>query len=100
VTNIDPVGGKYGTALRIAFEKENLDIIELLLEKGADPDHGGASLPIPKGTTDMVPAVVEYGTILQASVFKGWAKIVALLLEKGADPNIQRGCVFRDPVDV
>jgi ankyrin repeat protein len=94
VTDIVPAGGKYGTALRIAFEKEDLDIIELLLEQGADPNERGASLTVPgRGCmTNTGSAVGEYGTVLQAAAFKGWAKMVALLLEKGVDPNIQRGC--------
>jgi ankyrin repeat protein len=39
-------GGEHGTALQIALDLQNLDIIELLVEHGADPNVQGASFPI------------------------------------------------------
>uniref|UniRef100_A0A0W0EVR9 Uncharacterized protein n=1 Tax=Moniliophthora roreri TaxID=221103 RepID=A0A0W0EVR9_MONRR len=68
-------GGKYGTALQAASSswRENLDIVNLLLEKRADINLQGGF----------------YGTALQAASSEGKLDIVKLLLEKGADINLQ-----------
>jgi ankyrin repeat protein len=39
-------GGKYGTAIHIALDLQNLRIIALLVEHGADPNVQGASFAI------------------------------------------------------
>jgi ankyrin repeat protein len=40
-THIEPQGGYYGTPLQAATSKGKLDVVELLLEHGADPDVQG-----------------------------------------------------------
>jgi ankyrin repeat protein len=39
-SNVTP-GGKYGTALQAASHQRKLEIVQLLLEKGANPDVEG-----------------------------------------------------------
>jgi ankyrin repeat protein len=41
-------GGKYGTALQAASYTENLDVVKLLLEKGADMNAQGMSFVLPR----------------------------------------------------
>jgi ankyrin repeat protein len=41
-------GGKYGTAIHIAMDLQNLEIIALLVEYGADPNVQGVSSAIPR----------------------------------------------------
>ncbi|RYP53073.1 hypothetical protein DL768_001850 [Monosporascus sp. mg162] len=67
--------GYYGTALQAASYNGRKDIVQLLLEKGADVKIQGGN----------------YGTALQAASYNGHKDIVQLLLEKGANVNIQGG---------
>jgi ankyrin repeat protein len=43
-----PAGGKYGTVLQEASLQGKLEIVGLLLDKGADPNAQGAHFAIPK----------------------------------------------------
>ncbi|EED22542.1 Pfs, NACHT and Ankyrin domain protein, partial [Talaromyces stipitatus ATCC 10500] len=72
---IDQVDGSRTTALQWACEQGRLEIVQLLLEKGADVNAKGGG----------------YGNALQAAAERGHLKIVQLLLEKGADVNAQGG---------
>jgi ankyrin repeat protein len=65
----------YGTALQAAASEGEMEIVRLLLDKGADINAQGG----------------EYGTALHAAVLQGEMEIVRLLLDKGADVNAQRG---------
>jgi ankyrin repeat protein len=89
-------GGEYGTALQAASYHGELNIVTLLLEKGANPNAQGADCVIPRMYTDMVPAGGKYGTPLHAALDRGDLKIITLLLDNGADPNAQ-GASFAIP---
>ncbi len=67
--------GQYGNTLEIASLHGHKQIIELLLEKGADVNAQGGCC----------------GNALQAASFKGHKEVVELLLEKGADDMLTRG---------
>ncbi|KAF3389987.1 Ankyrin-3 [Talaromyces pinophilus] len=80
IGGIDLVDNSGETALRWASERAHLEIVQLLLEKGADVDARGG----------------KYGTALQAAVEKGHVEIVRLLLKKGADVNTQKGPYYHN----
>ncbi|KAM5527809.1 hypothetical protein FOXYSP1_19682 [Fusarium oxysporum f. sp. phaseoli] len=62
---------EYGNALQTASYKGNRDVVQLLLDKGADVSAQGG----------------RYGNALQTASFKGNRDVVQLLLDKGADVN-------------
>jgi ankyrin repeat protein len=68
---IDQVDGLGMTALQWACERGRLEIVQLLLEKGADVNTQGG----------------RYGNALEAATLRGHYEIVKLLLEEGADVN-------------
>jgi hypothetical protein len=47
-TDMVHAGGKYGTVLQAASYGGNLQVVQLLLDKGADPNTQGVSLAISK----------------------------------------------------
>ena len=65
----------YASALQCAAAVGNLEIVEFLIENGAN--------------IDLVAGY--YGSPLQAAALKGHQNIVSLLLSKGAEPNSQGG---------
>ncbi|KAL8869919.1 MAG: hypothetical protein Q9174_003911, partial [Haloplaca sp. 1 TL-2023] len=100
------IGGHYGTPLNVAVRRRKLDLMQLLLEKGADPHISGSK----KGWTaldlacfwgdlsafDMlidkapdVNASGRYGTLLQTAAFAGHKVVVRELLHRGAKINVQ-----------
>jgi hypothetical protein len=97
----------YGmTALLLASMYEHIDIVRLLLEKGADvniKDENGYNALMwasVRGYTDIVRLLLENGadinlqnengyTALMLASVSGITEIVRLLLEKGADVNIR-----------
>ncbi|KAM6510500.1 hypothetical protein FSOLCH5_010940 [Fusarium solani] len=68
-----------GWALQTAAAEGHMEIVELLLKRGADVNA--------LTTNDNMSS----GTALQAAVEAGNGDIVALLLEHGADPNLGGG---------
>ncbi|KAL5331257.1 hypothetical protein ACEPPN_000786 [Leptodophora sp. 'Broadleaf-Isolate-01'] len=70
-TDVNAVGGVYGSALQAASAEGNEAIVSILLEKGADVNIQGG----------------QYGNALQAASAEGNEAIVSMLLEKGADVN-------------
>jgi ankyrin repeat protein len=92
-------------ALAIAARNGNLQLVQLLLEKGLAKDsmksHGASALlfAVQNGNARIVKAILEKGadpetknsvgsTILHLAVEKGNAEIVRILLDKGAEPNV------------
>lgn len=102
---VDPdVNG--GRSLRIAVEREAMDMVETLLAKGADPNgeagYAGPALSMAaaKGHIEMINTLLASGadpnlagengrTPLSAAVGTGWTELVELLLDKGADPWVR-----------
>ncbi|SPO07333.1 uncharacterized protein DNG_10027 [Cephalotrichum gorgonifer] len=68
--------GDYNTALVAASARGHKEIVEMLLEKGADINAQGGG---------------GYGTALIAASARGYKEIVEMLLEKGADINARGG---------
>jgi ankyrin repeat protein len=89
--------GEYGTALQAASYAENLDVVKLLLEKGADLNAQGTSFVTPRiFLADTSTAGGKYGTPLHIAQDLQNLEIIALFVEHGADPNVQ-GVSFAIP---
>jgi ankyrin repeat protein len=94
--------GRFGnTPLMMAVQSDKVDMVKLLLKKGADPDGlGGAALltAIDGDNLEIVKLLLEGGantdvaendgtTPLTKAVQRNHTAMVKLLLEKGANPN-------------
>ncbi|KAL8964593.1 MAG: hypothetical protein Q9183_004348, partial [Haloplaca sp. 2 TL-2023] len=100
------MGGVYGTPLKVAVRMGRLDLMQFLLQKGADPTISGSR----KGQTaldmacfwdtpdafnlliDKAPdanASGHWGTLLQTAAFAGHKVFVRELLHRGANVNSQ-----------
>jgi hypothetical protein len=79
--DVNHVAGKYEFPLQVAASKGDNDMVNLLIDKGANPNLKGG----------------YYGTALQAAVERGYERVVENLLQAGADPNceVQRGPSMR-----
>ncbi|KAI0420326.1 ankyrin repeat-containing domain protein [Xylaria grammica] len=71
---INARGGMFGSALQAAAYSGQAETVELLLEKGADPNMGGG----------------KYRSALNAAVFQGFWHIVEMLLKHGAKSDRQQ----------
>ena len=115
--------GTSKTALCLSAEKGHLEIIDLLLDAGANPDilcHAGrfskqketplvisirrgnlhaAKMLIPESNVNTVE-VLNDKTALYLAAEKGYPKIVDLLLEHGADPTIAHRAGFFKRTDI
>jgi ankyrin repeat domain-containing protein 50 len=69
------IKGFHGTALQAAVFKGHSQIVQLLLDEGADINTQGGT----------------YGNALQAASLRGHEQVVQLFLDKGADVNAQGG---------
>jgi ankyrin repeat protein len=110
-TDVNRVGGEYGTPLQAAAAAwQPLEIMLLLLEAGAninanDGDHGTAlQIAVRKSATDVVELLLKHtpapdlnvhsethGTPLQLAVLQESDYLVSLLLKQGADVNVCGG---------
>jgi len=80
-------GGRYETALQAASAVGNIDVVELLVNKGADVTVEGECLQV-KNNHALTPSTGgEYGTAIRAASRNGHLKIALLLYEKGANPG-------------
>ncbi|KAJ5672994.1 hypothetical protein N7507_002121 [Penicillium longicatenatum] len=67
--------GKYGTAVQAAALWGYMEVMQILIDQGADINAQGG----------------EYGTALQAAGSRGYTKTTQFLLKHGADVNIKGG---------
>ncbi|KUL83288.1 hypothetical protein ZTR_09137 [Talaromyces verruculosus] len=105
---IDRVDGSGTTSLQWACERGHSEIVQVLIELGADVnaqggDYGNAlQTTAERGHLDIAHLLLEqgadvnaqggrYGNALQAAAQGGYLNIIQLLLEKGADINAQGG---------
>ncbi|KAF5346315.1 hypothetical protein D9758_011486 [Tetrapyrgos nigripes] len=101
------LGGIYGNALQAASYEGHLEIVKLLLEKGADVNTLGGfcgnalQAASYKGHSEIVKVLLERradvnakggssGNALQAASISGHTEVVRILLENGADINAQQ----------
>ncbi|KAL8721231.1 MAG: hypothetical protein Q9225_002043 [Loekoesia sp. 1 TL-2023] len=101
------LGGGYGTPLNAAIATNNMEVMKILLERGADPNIRGNK----KGWTSLqlaclwnrpeafnlllehnidVNAHGRYGTPLQAAAYVGAKPLLRELLHRGADIKVSR----------
>src|SRR5690606_13822309 len=107
LADVNQRDGLGNAALSLAIENRDVDMVQLLLDRGADastPDVAGET-PLMQaartGTPGIVQALLERGvevdarephdeqTALMIGVRAGSSEVVALLLDAGADANLQ-----------
>lgn len=75
-TNVNAQGGYYQNALEAASLQGHREIVQMLLDRGADANASGGKV---------------YGKALLAASFRGHREIVQMLLDRGADVNAPGG---------
>ena len=97
------ISGGYGTALTAAANRGDMDIMSLLLRRGADINMGGEygtvlAAAAYRGDTDTVSLLLyqeveinKYGAALAAAAHQGKKDTLSLLLDRGADVNMVVG---------
>jgi ankyrin repeat protein len=100
--------------LHFAIEKNNLELVTLLLEKGANPNYPNLHIHVPleravkQKNTEMVRLLLEYdadpnhkiahSSLLHYAISVNELEIAELLLIHGADPEVQvKGHYFYHP---
>jgi len=68
-----------------------LEIVEVLLDSGADVNAQGEDFHLCGDTTQPGFEAGEYGTALQAAAHGERSEIIKLLLKNGADVNVRGG---------
>lgn len=107
--DINAVNEEHGTPLCIASTTGNEEIVQLLLNSGANPriqcsagtplhiasslGHLGVAKTLLKTTkASMINSIGgNFGTPLQAACYRGHVEVAKLLLHSGADPNLPAG---------
>ncbi|EGU88526.1 hypothetical protein FOXB_00956, partial [Fusarium oxysporum f. sp. conglutinans Fo5176] len=106
--DVNVQGGLYGNALQAVSFKGNLEVVQLLLDKGVDVNVQGGyygnvlQAASAKGNLEVVQLLLhrgadvntqggKYGNALQAASYRGHQEVVQLLLHRGADVNAQGG---------
>lgn len=104
----------FGTAYQIALENGNLDAVQMLLHRGADPnepvhglglglgsmgdDDGNTPLHLATGSLELIQLLIKHGAVIPTdpissaqllcnSLKKGDLGVVKFFLENGADPT-------------
>ncbi|EXL65535.1 hypothetical protein FOPG_18241 [Fusarium oxysporum f. sp. conglutinans race 2 54008] len=88
--DVNAQGGPFGNALQAASFKDNREVVQLLLDKGADDNREVMQLLLDKGA-DVNAQGGPFGNALHAAIYKGNREVVQLLLDKGAAGNAQGG---------
>ena len=106
--DVNAQGGEYGNALQAAAYDGILEVVQLLLDKGAKVNaqggyYGNALQATACGSnTKVVQLLLDqevdintqggvFGTVLQAAATYGHIEVIQLLLDNGANINIQGG---------
>jgi hypothetical protein len=106
--SVNAQGGGYGNALQAASSEGHEEVVQMLLDQGADVNAqgGGYGNALQAASSEGYKKVVQmllnqgadvnaqgghYGNALQAALGKGYKEVVKLLLDQGADINAQGG---------
>ncbi|KAJ6563653.1 ankyrin repeat-containing domain protein [Mycena vulgaris] len=97
-----------GTVLQKAALEGRTDIVQILIDHGADPNategeyDSALQAACVRGHEDVLPLLLDrsadidfrgkYGTALQVAAFFGHTQCVALLIQAGASINVEGGC--------
>ena len=93
-----------GSVLYEAVKREDMELVDLLIEKGADLDNNYAGISNPifiavenknhemiyklaAAGADLEPLLFEGKTVLMAAIDKSWVAEATILLKVGANPN-------------
>ena len=108
LTNVNLVGGRYGSALGSASASGHKEVVQILLAKGADVNMAGVKdgnaleLASANGHQEVVQILLGngidvnmaggyYGSALASASVNGRKEVVQILLENGADVNMVGG---------
>ncbi|KAF3765426.1 Pfs, NACHT and ankyrin domain protein [Cryphonectria parasitica EP155] len=94
--DVNVQGGNHSNALTAASAKGHEQIVQMLLDKGADDLNSALQAALLRGYEQIVQMLLDKGaddlnSTLQAAAIRGYEQIVQMLLDKGANVNIQNG---------